>query len=96
MSRQRACVNCRRCYELMDRTGAVANDQNAHIARNEAMKALERVIDGPTGESSSKGNQYIRTQSNAEKAILALDACRGCDYKEPKIDRIYNIDETGA
>ncbi len=94
MSRQRARMNCRRCYDLgnsapideksLQLRGSGAFNQHVWEIRNEAMKALEEEIGGI--DSSQRSNSSMGPRVDAENA---LDKCLNCNYDCPRIDEHY-------
>jgi len=77
MSLQRAVVNCHRCYNIArddkNKEGYQRlRDDQLYTARNEALRALERVVEkGP--------------EAQGKIAEIALTECKICDYKAPRI-----------
>ncbi len=89
MTLPRAYVNCRRCYELasaidpgQDKTIRIINDDQVYTARNEAMRALEHVLDITATEQDLSPTRSIAQEILANKG---LEACMNCDYSQPKI-----------
>jgi len=87
MSVQRARINCQRCYEMQSRynesgynkkVNRLQNSQ-AWVARNEALRALEKVEE-----------EYI---VGFEGIKNALTACEQCDYSRPSIVKYIENDQ---
>ncbi len=75
MTFQRAKVNCRRCYDLLDsivdKGINLSECDQMYDARNECMRALEDVC------------KY--QLEHRDLAFKALDACESCDYSRPEV-----------
>lgn len=90
MAYRRAIVNCRRCYSLANEVDESLRLGHAElwVARNEAMKALERAIE----ESYSLiQNPVINREAESLREtaqnsfIRALDSCLDCQFRTPGI-----------
>ena len=93
MSLERACVNCERCYNLAsieiknfpeNYALRIYQDDQTYIIRNEAMRALEKVIDNTNREMAMLYHEK-NEENPAVIAQKALQACSLCDYTSPKI-----------
>jgi hypothetical protein len=98
MSFQRAAVNCERCYRLSSPLGddekaeddgkIPSREYQMHVARNEAMKALEDAQ--RSCRESVRDLGVSLDQTNNGVAAGALVACQSCDYSTPLISDVFN------
>ena len=73
------------------RKDAVYGDDQIYAARNEAMKALERVNISYNEAVSLTERKDTNDSIIAKKALLA---CRSCDYSAPKIvETVENLSQ---
>jgi len=100
MSYQRAIINCKRCYviakqelsNLPKRSKSKkikeilnGNDQ-LFAARDGAMQSIEQEIDYLNKcMTNFKYGDYYQLERCRDYARKALELCKGCDYKKPKI-----------
>lgn len=95
--KQKAIVNCKRCYELLKKTNqteaSVCESDKIYSVRNEAMSALEEAINVMDShndpEAIDKDRAYTVARSFLDKA---LDECMDCDYEQPSMAK-HLLDE---
>ena len=109
MSLERAYINCQRCYEIakphMDQlhqyndeeevTREMVENDQLYVARNDAMKALETIVNHIDNMPLELRNSDFNKYGIGNKRALAsnsLEACKGCDYKSPAIIDFLNGD----